>query len=73
MAADAPPETDATRVALDLFEIGVRVMRQNLYREHAHATDDEIDARLRAWLHDRPGAINGDCSGRPIVIADSSA
>lgn len=54
------------RIALELFEEGVRIMEQNLRREHPDATDEEIDERLRAWLAHRPGAEHGDCVGRPL-------
>lgn len=65
-------EGGGLRTALDLFEAGVQLMRQNLRRAHAHATDEEIDALLHAWLHHRPGAEHGDCPGRPIEIAAAS-
>ncbi len=42
--------------------MGVALMRQNLRRADPAATPDEIEARLAAWLHDRPGAERGDCS-----------
>lgn len=54
------------RVALDLFETGVRLMRQNLEREYPDATEEEIDERLKAWLGHRPGAEHGDCPGRRL-------
>jgi hypothetical protein len=50
------------RTALDLHVMGVALMRQNLRRADPAATPDEIEARLAAWLHDRPGAERGDCS-----------
>lgn len=62
-----PPETPAQRlrIALDLHELGVEMMRQKLRREAPEATEDEIQARLVAWLQDRPGAEYGDAEGRP--------
>jgi len=50
--------------APDRGELSVDLMR---YR-----TDDdrEIDARLREWLHHRPGAEFGDCPGRPLDPRD---
>ncbi len=53
------------RLALDLFEFGTDMMRQNLRRETPDATEDEIQARLIAWLQERPGAELGDGVGRP--------
>lgn len=55
----------AFRTTLDLFSMGVDLMRQNLRRADPQATEDDIDRRLHAWLHDRPGAEFGDCTGRP--------
>jgi hypothetical protein len=65
-ASDLTP-AERFRVALELFEDGVRIMEQNLRREHPNASDDEIEERLRAWLHHRPGAEHGDCIGRPLA------
>jgi hypothetical protein len=55
----------AFRVTLDLFETGVALMRQNLRRQDPSATEEEIDRRLAAWLHHRPGAELGDAVGQP--------
>ncbi len=55
----------AFRTTLDLFSMGVDLMRQNLRRADPQATEDDIDRRLHDWLHDRPGAEFGDCTGRP--------
>jgi hypothetical protein len=60
----------AFQTTLDLFETGLHIMRQNLKRAHPEATDQEIDRRLRQWLHERPGAELGDCGG-PIVDVSS--
>jgi hypothetical protein len=53
------------RVALDLFESGVDLMRQNLRRRHPDAGDAEIEAKLDEWLSERPGAECGDAEGTP--------
>lgn len=62
-----PSARDAFLTTLDLFETGLSLMRQNLRRADSHATDDEIDCRLREWLRLRPGAEGGDswerCAG----------
>lgn len=59
------------RLALELSDLGVALMRQNLRRRHAAASETEIDARLRAWLLHRPGAADGDAAGvrRPDTAA----
>ena len=54
------------RVALDLHEAGVAIMRQNLRRQHPEASDAEIEGRLHAWLRHRPGAEHGDAPGIPV-------
>ena len=53
------------RCALDLFEAGLDLQRQNLRRRHPAASEEEIDALLEAWLQHRPGAEHGDGEGRP--------
>lgn len=55
------------RTALDLFEAGVEMMRQNLRRRFPEADEKEISARLAQWLRERPGAEYGDCVGRPVA------
>lgn len=54
------------RVALDLFDAGVELMRGNLRRAHPDETDEQISSRLGAWLRERPGAELGDCPGRLV-------
>ena len=56
------------QAALDLFETGVDLMRQNLRRRHPGESDEEIDRRLRDWLADRPGATYGDSAGRVVNL-----
>lgn len=53
------------RTALELFETGEAMMRQTLRRGHPNAGEAEIERLLVSWLHDRPGAPNGDAAGRP--------
>ena len=55
------------RMALDLFETGVEMMRQKLRRDHPDLADHEVEARLGAWLRERPGAEFGDAAGRPAT------
>jgi hypothetical protein len=53
-------------LALDLFTTGERMMRERLRRRYAGATEAEIDAHLRRWLRERPGAEQGDAPGRLV-------
>jgi Rv0078B-related antitoxin len=65
----ARPATDGLarklKSTFDLQRFGIAMMRQNLIRRHPDESDAQIDARLRAWLHRRPGAEHGDAVGRP--------
>ena len=63
----------AFRTAVDLFETGVAMKRQSLRRSHPDASEEEIERRLRYWLHERPGAEYGDSPGRRVDPADLSA
>jgi Rv0078B-related antitoxin len=63
----------AFRTALELFEAGVDVMRQNLRRRYPGATPAEIERRLGDWLHARPGAQFGDCAGRVVDLKSPRA
>ena len=55
------------RIAFELHEAGVDMMRQNLRRRFPDAPEAEIDMRLRAWLHERPGAEHGDAEGKRVA------
>jgi hypothetical protein len=48
------------RVALDLFETGVRFRREALRRAHPGVTPGRLEELLAEWLRDRPGALEGD-------------
>lgn len=48
------------RVVLDLYEVGVDLMRQNLRRRHPEAAAAEVEGLLSVWLKTRPGAEEGD-------------
>jgi hypothetical protein len=54
---------DKLLLAFDLHEAGVLVYRARLGREHPDLATDEIDARVTAWLLERPGAGFGDAVG----------
>ncbi len=64
---------DHFRTALDLFDAGLDLMRQNLRRRHPGAGDEEIERLLRTWLLDRPGAESGDSPGRSVDVSARSA
>jgi hypothetical protein len=66
--ASSPDPARAFRLTLDLFEAGVRLMRQNLRRADPRATEQDLDRRLRSWLRERPGAEHGDSPGRPVDV-----
>jgi hypothetical protein len=59
------------RLALELHEAGVALMRCNLKRRFPGASDKEIEDRLVAWLQERPGAEQGDAVGTPCAPARS--
>src|SRR5262249_7551347 len=54
-------------LALDLFAAGEAMMRQSLRRRFPGASEAEIQARLDAWLAERPGAEAGDAPGRTVA------
>lgn len=62
-------ETDADRleIALEMWEDGVAIMRENLRRRAPDATEQEIELALDAWLVTRPGAEHGDAEG--VVVS----
>ena len=67
-AARAADEAAARlRVAMELFETGVEMMRQNLRRDHPDLSEHEVEARVKAWLRERPGAEFGDAVGRRVT------
>ena len=61
-------EAEAARLelALDMHETGVAMMRAKLRREHPELSPPAIEALVTEWLHDRPGARDGDCQGRVV-------
>ncbi|MDQ3991764.1 MAG: hypothetical protein M3245_05590 [Actinomycetota bacterium] len=54
------------RIALQLHDEGVLLMRQNLRRRNPEAGEEEIQRRLGEWLSERPGAELGDAQGVPV-------
>ncbi len=61
---DGDPAT-RLRIALELHDLGVRMQRQRLRREHPEWSDAELADAMRAWMRDRPGAEHGDATGTP--------
>ncbi|WP_438009479.1 hypothetical protein [Sorangium sp. So ce321] len=67
MGATVPTHlAENLRLAFDLHEAGLALMRQNLRRRLPEATETEIDEHLAAWLRQRPGAEFGDAEGQPV-------
>ncbi len=59
------PAEERLRIALEMADLGIAMMRENLRRRHPGESDDEIERRLVEWLHTRPGAEFGDAEGIP--------
>jgi Rv0078B-related antitoxin len=53
-AGEQAPEATRIQAALDMHELGVRLYRQRMYREHPHAERAEINGMVRAWLAEPP-------------------
>lgn len=51
-------------MAFELFETAVKLYRAGLRHEHPDISEKELDAKVTAWLHRRPGAEHGDGEGR---------
>jgi hypothetical protein len=54
------------RIALELYDLGERMLRQKLRRRHPEASGGQIDALVADWLERRPGAEGGDAEGRRV-------
>ena len=66
--ASSPTAARTFRLTLDLFDSGIRLMRQNLRRGAPGADEQEIERKLRTWLRERPGAEHGDSPGRLVDV-----
>ncbi len=53
--------------AFELADLAERMVRSRLRREHPEWTEDQLEERVLAWLHERPGAEHGDAEGTPVV------
>lgn len=49
-------EAERMRVALELHDLGVKLYRQRMRRDHPDADETEIDALVHAWLAAPSGA-----------------
>ena len=56
------------RLAVELCDFGIDLMRENLRRDNPTATEPELDVLLAAWLRQRPGAEDGDAEGVPVSL-----
>jgi hypothetical protein len=65
MSSDAAAAAERFAMALDLYEAGEAITRQNLRRKFPQADEEEIEHLVVQWLLSRPGAPLGDTSGRP--------
>jgi Rv0078B-related antitoxin len=52
--------------SLSLYDSALLMTRERLRRERPHASEIEIDRLVAAWIHEHPGAEDGDGVGRPI-------
>jgi hypothetical protein len=60
-------DVEKCRIVFDLCEAGVRMYRQRMRRENPAASDEEIEAKVQAWLR-RPSGEAGErlrLPGRP--------
>lgn len=60
MQEDGLTPAERLSIALDLFEFGEDVMRQNLRRQHPSADGDHIERLLLDWLQNRAFASPDD-------------
>lgn len=58
--------------AIELADLAERMVRARLRREHPELSESELEARVLAWLHDRPGAVEGDAEGRVVQLGRRS-
>jgi Rv0078B-related antitoxin len=50
------------KTTFELYELAEAMMRQNLRRRFPQESEEQIEARVVAWLHDRPGESISDAS-----------
>jgi hypothetical protein len=47
---DWTPEAERMRSALEMHDLGVKLYRQRMRREHPHADRGEIEGLVQSWL-----------------------
>jgi hypothetical protein len=52
--SEQAPEAARLRAALEMHDLGVRVYRQRMHREHPYASEAELDDMVRVWLAEPP-------------------
>jgi hypothetical protein len=55
----ATADVEKFRVVFDMCDAGVRIYRQRMRRENPLELDEEIEARVKAWLR-RPSGDVGE-------------
>jgi hypothetical protein len=55
-ARQKTPEVARLQAAMDMHELGVRLYRQRMHREHPQADRADIDRMVKAWLAEPPYA-----------------
>jgi len=50
-------DVEKCRAVFDLCEAGVRLYRQRMRRENPAASDEEIEAKVQAWLRQPSGEV----------------
>jgi Rv0078B-related antitoxin len=53
-AQQRAPEAVRLQAALDMHDLGVRLYRQRMHREHPKADRTDIDVMVKAWLAEPP-------------------
>ena len=48
------PEVARLQAAMDMHELGVRLYRQRMHREHPQADRADIDRMVKTWLAEPP-------------------
>jgi hypothetical protein len=56
--------------ALELADLAERMVRARIRRESPELSEVEIEARVLAWLQERPG--DGDAEGRVVELGRRS-